>query len=169
MGVKTLRVAILAAGVAGWLSISAGRAHGPFAAVMLLLVVLSALAPGGAVPTAFLLAIVVLQLAQGRLDLRLPLTVAAVGAHHALCTVAAALPPDARIRPDALRRPLRQFLLAQAGALLLLGCAVMARRLDRSLPEPVLLSATGVVLVAIAGVAGVAAARHVAPGRRPHR
>lgn len=160
-----LRVGILVAGLLAWASVTAGRPQGAYSAVALALVALSAWLPAGPVPTATLLMVVLLQLAEGGLDLRLALTVAAVAAHHALCAFLAPLPADARVRIDALRGPVRQVGVVLAGALLLLGGAVGVRGLHRYLPDGTVLVATA-ALVAAAVVAVLGVARLLGPARR---
>lgn len=158
-----LRVAVLGAGLLAWQSVAAGRAPGPIAAVMVLLIVVAAADPAGPIPTVFLLAVGGLQVAVGEVDLRLPITVAAVHAHHVLCALSGGLPPDARVGPGAFRRPLGRFLALQAASLLLLGCVVVVRRADQSLPGPVLLVATAAVVAAVSA-AVVATVRRAAVG-----
>jgi hypothetical protein len=165
---EVLRLAALAAGVLAWASVAAGRPQGVLTVVTIAVAVLSVLAPAGAAPTALLLLLVAVQLAEGGLDLRLPFTVAALAAHHALCAFLAELPDDAWVQLDVLRRPLQQFLGVQAGSLLVFGGALTVRRLDRSLPDAAVLGVT-VALVAATSVVGMAVARFLTQGRRQGR
>ena len=160
---RTLRAGVLVAGLVAWAAVVAGRPLDAVAAVALGFVVLSAYASGGAAPTAALAGLVVLQLRVGDLDGRLALTVAAVAAHHTLCALAGPLPADARVRADALRRPLLQYAAVTAGSLGLLVVALAVR--GQVVPDALVLEAT-VALVVAALVVAVAVVRTQSAARR---
>ncbi len=160
--VLVLRAGVLVAAELTALLVVGGRPAGWLAALVAVLGLLAAAAPGSAAPGLFAAAVVVLQALFGGPDLRALLTALALHATWLLCGLAGGLPLHGRLEPAALLPSARRW-LAVAAVTCGLAAGVWAVRVGGVRVGEQLLLLSGLVVLAT----GIAVGRLVHERSRP--